>query len=174
MDQMPGRRRSVLWVAELGRSSWAISTPSWRCGAAHFGSLYPFRFRDWTDYTATNEVFGTGNGTQTAFQLIKTYDPQLILLGTAGSFFYVRDITLLASTPVIKINNVADDGLHDFRVGPGDVHDGAGRGGAIDLDRRVRRAGSVRHRSAAGDHERGRSGLHALDPDQGSDRRVLT
>jgi uncharacterized protein (TIGR02217 family) len=75
----------------------------WR---GHFGSLYPFRFRDWGDYTATNEVFGTGDGTKTAFQLSKTYDPQFILLGTAGSFFYVRAITLLASTPVIKINNV--------------------------------------------------------------------
>jgi uncharacterized protein (TIGR02217 family) len=73
---------------------------------AHFGSLYPFRFRDWSDYIATNEVFGTGDGTKTAFQLTMTYDPQLILLGTEGSFFYVRSITLLASTPVIKIDNV--------------------------------------------------------------------
>jgi uncharacterized protein (TIGR02217 family) len=73
----------------------------------HFGSLSPFRFRDWSDYIATNEVFGTGTGSQTQFQLSKTYDPQLILLGTAGSFFYVRAITLLASTPVIAINNVA-------------------------------------------------------------------
>jgi uncharacterized protein (TIGR02217 family) len=72
----------------------------------HFGSLSPFRFRDWSDYQAVNEVFGTGDGTKTQFQLSKTYDPQLILLGTAGSFFYVRAITLLASTPVIKISNV--------------------------------------------------------------------
>ena len=69
---------------------------------AHFGSLYPFRFRDWSDYVATNEVFGTGNGTATEFQLSMTYDPQAILLGTEGTYFYVRDITLLASTPVIK------------------------------------------------------------------------
>jgi uncharacterized protein (TIGR02217 family) len=75
----------------------------WR---GHFGSLYPFRFRDWGDYTATNEVFGTGTGSQTQFQLSKTYDPQLKILGTAGSFFYVRAITLLASSPVIKIDNV--------------------------------------------------------------------
>jgi uncharacterized protein (TIGR02217 family) len=75
----------------------------WR---GHFGSLYPFRFRDWGDYIATNEVFGTGTGSQTQFQLSKTYDPQAILLGTEGSFFYVRAITLLASTPEIRINNV--------------------------------------------------------------------
>jgi uncharacterized protein (TIGR02217 family) len=77
---------------------------------AHFGSLYPFRFRDWGDYVATNEVFGTGTGSQTAFQLTMTYDPQFILLGTQGSFFYVRSITLLASTPVIKDNNVVVPG----------------------------------------------------------------
>ena len=69
---------------------------------AHFGSLYPFRFRDWSDYQAVNSVFGTGNGTATAFQLSMTYDPQAILLGTAGTYFYVRNITLLASTPVIN------------------------------------------------------------------------
>lgn len=72
----------------------------------HFGSLNPFRFRDWGDYIATNEVFGTGNGSKTAFQLTMTYDPSYILLGTAGSFFYVRDIMLLATTPVIKVANV--------------------------------------------------------------------
>jgi uncharacterized protein (TIGR02217 family) len=73
---------------------------------AHFGSLYPFRFRDWSDYVAENSVFGSGDGTITAFQLSMTYDPQAILLGTEGTYFYVRDITLLASTPVIKKANV--------------------------------------------------------------------
>jgi uncharacterized protein (TIGR02217 family) len=92
---------------------------------AHFGSVYPFRFRDWSDYVATNEVFGTGDGTKAAFQLTMTYDPQLILLGTQGSFFYVRSITLLASTPVIKINNVittaytiSSSGLVTFTTAP--------------------------------------------------------
>jgi uncharacterized protein (TIGR02217 family) len=54
-----------------------------------------------------------------------TYDPQLILLGTQGSFFYVRSITLLASTPVIKINNVittaytiSSSGLVTFTTAP--------------------------------------------------------
>lgn len=98
----------------------------WR---AHFGSLYPFRFRDWGDYTATDDLFGTGDGTTTAFQLSRTYDPSLILLGTAGSLFYVRDIVLLASTPTIKINDttktvttdytVSDTGLVTFTSAPG-------------------------------------------------------
>lgn len=69
---------------------------------AHFGSLYPFRFRDWSDYIAENSVFATGDGIKASFQLSSTYDPQFILLGTQGPYFYVRDITLLANTPVIK------------------------------------------------------------------------
>lgn len=73
---------------------------------AHYGRLYPWRFKDWSDYTATAEVFGAGNGSTTAFQLIKTYDPSLILLNSTGSLLYVRSISLLATTPVIKVNGV--------------------------------------------------------------------
>jgi uncharacterized protein (TIGR02217 family) len=94
----------------------------WR---GHFGSLYPFRFKDWGDYIATNEVFGTGDGSRTAFQLTKTYDPQAILLGTQGSFFYVRNITLPTSITEIKIDNVvttaytiSDSGLVTFTTAP--------------------------------------------------------
>lgn len=107
-------------------SDFAAILALWR---AHFGSLYPFRFRDWSDYTATDDPFGTGDGTTTAFQLSRTYDPSLILLGTAGSLFYVRDIVLLASTPTIKINDVtktvttdytvSDTGLVTFTSAPG-------------------------------------------------------
>jgi uncharacterized protein (TIGR02217 family) len=98
----------------------------WR---AHYGSLRPFRFRDWSDYQATNEVFGTGDGTTRAFQLTRTYDPSLILTGLAGSLFYVREIILLASTPVIKDNNVvttaytiSSSGLVTFTSAPANTH----------------------------------------------------
>ena len=70
---------------------------------AHTGSLRPWRFRDWSDYTATNEVFGTGAGVETQFQLTMTYDPAQILLGSPGSLLYVRNIILVDGTPVIKI-----------------------------------------------------------------------
>lgn len=76
----------------------------WR---AHTGSLYPFRFRDWSDYTATNHVFANGTGSLTTFQLAMVYDPSRILLGTAGTLFYVRDITLPnLSTVTIRVNGV--------------------------------------------------------------------
>lgn len=85
----------------------------WR---AHFGSLIPFRFRDWSDYTATDELFGNGDGSTTSFQLVKTYDPSLILLGSAGSLFYVRSITLPTSTLTIKIDGVTQTIGTDYSV----------------------------------------------------------
>jgi uncharacterized protein (TIGR02217 family) len=83
---------------------------------AHFGSLIPFRFRDWSDYIATDEIFGTGDGVTTAFQLSKTYDPSQILLGTPGTLFYVRDIVLLASTPTIEVDGVTKTVTTDYTI----------------------------------------------------------
>ena len=75
----------------------------WR---AHFGSFYPFRFKDWSDFTVSDEVFGTGNGTLKDFQLTKLYDPALLLLGTPGTLLYLRQITLPNDDVVIKLDGV--------------------------------------------------------------------
>lgn len=102
-----------------GDLSWGLSESSdpngvtaiiwlWR---AHIGSLLPFRFRDWSDYTANNEPFGSGNGTATVFQICKVYDPGYLLLGTPGTLTYVRNITLLDGVPVIKVNGVVTTAL---------------------------------------------------------------
>lgn len=40
---------------------------------ARKGKAHGFRFKDWTDYQATAEALGTGNGVQTQFQLVKRY-----------------------------------------------------------------------------------------------------
>lgn len=40
---------------------------------ARRGRADGFRFKDWTDYAATGELIGTGNGATTAFQLTKKY-----------------------------------------------------------------------------------------------------
>lgn len=46
---------------------------------AMMGRAFGFRFKDWADFEIVNQNIGTGNGTQTAFQLIKTYsDPNNI------------------------------------------------------------------------------------------------
>ena len=40
---------------------------------ARRGKAHGFRFKDWLDYSGTNEVIGVGDGTTKDFQLIKTY-----------------------------------------------------------------------------------------------------
>lgn len=41
---------------------------------ARKGRADGFRFKDWTDYQATAQPLGAGNGSKTQFQLVKTYD----------------------------------------------------------------------------------------------------
>jgi uncharacterized protein (TIGR02217 family) len=38
------------------------------------GRAHGFRFKDWTDFSATNQLLGVANGSQTEFQLVKHYD----------------------------------------------------------------------------------------------------
>jgi len=77
---------------------------------AHNGRFRPFRFKDWGDYQADTN-FGTGDGSDTTFQLSKLYDPSQILLGTPGSLTYRREIYLPSTTPVIKVNGVVTTAL---------------------------------------------------------------
>jgi len=82
----------------------------------HGGRFKAFRFKDWSDYQATNESFGTGDGADTTFQLYKTYDPSLILLNTPGSITYTREIYLLATAPTIKVNGVTKTVTTDYTI----------------------------------------------------------
>lgn len=77
---------------------------------ARRGSLHSFKVRDFSDYTSNDDgttaptnldqEIGTGDGTETTFQLVKTYD-----LGGVGE--YVRTITLPeAATVVVAIDGV--------------------------------------------------------------------
>lgn len=52
---------------------------------ARKGRAYGFRFKDWTDYQASNQAIGIGNGVVTQFQLIKNY--------TSGGITEARIIT---------------------------------------------------------------------------------
>lgn len=52
---------------------------------ARKGRAHSFRFKDWADYTATGQQIGVGNGSQTAFQLVKNY--------TSGGVTELRAIT---------------------------------------------------------------------------------
>lgn len=60
---------------------------------ARFGQLYGFRWKDWADYKSCktknipafgDQAIGTGNGTQTQFQLVKNY--------VSGAYGYARTI----------------------------------------------------------------------------------
>jgi len=66
---------------------------------ARKGRAHGFRFKDWTDYQATNQLIGTGNGVQTAFQLSKTY--------SSGNITELRSITKPVSvSEKIYLNSV--------------------------------------------------------------------
>ncbi len=41
---------------------------------ARKGRADGFRFKDWTDFSATSQVIGTGDDMQSQFQLVKTYE----------------------------------------------------------------------------------------------------
>ncbi len=90
----------------------------WR---AHFGSFYPFRFRDWSDYTTSNEVFGTGNGSTKDFQLSILYDPAYKLLGVSGTLLYLRSITLPNDDVVIKVDGVTQTLTTHYTISSGVV-----------------------------------------------------
>jgi uncharacterized protein (TIGR02217 family) len=52
---------------------------------ARKGKAYGFRFKDWTDYKASGQLIGTGDGAIKTFQLVKCYP--------SGSVIEVRTIT---------------------------------------------------------------------------------
>ena len=84
---------------------------------AHFGNLYPFPFKDWGDYQLTNEQIAIGDGSDTTFQIIKTYDPSQVLLSTPGSLTYVREIYLPRSGLVVKVNGVTQTLTTHYTIG---------------------------------------------------------
>ena len=84
-------RRNAEWSMPLGRYSilYLAINPADHATvrAAHMacmGAAIPFRFKDWTDFEATNEVIGTATGSPQTLQLIKTY--------TFGPLTLERDI----------------------------------------------------------------------------------
>ena len=69
---------------------------------ARLGQLYGFRWKDWADYKScktrntpafTDQVIGTGDGVQTAFQIKKTY--------SSGGYTYERIVKKLVSGTVL-------------------------------------------------------------------------
>lgn len=73
-------RRQARWTRPLGRYSVVYSALDKEdhktVRGAHFacmGSLIAFRFKDWTDFEADEELIGEGTGAPHTYQLKKTY-----------------------------------------------------------------------------------------------------
>ena len=66
------------------------------------GRACGFRFKDWTDYKATGQLLGTGNGAQTQFQLVKRYP--------SGSVIEVRTV----AKPVAGTVRIYKDGVEQL------------------------------------------------------------
>lgn len=79
---------------------------------ARRGRARGFRFRDWTDYQLTNEPIDTGDGIETDFQIIKTYE-------SSGPFSYGRRITRpVANTLEVYLDGVLQAGsAYDLLTG---------------------------------------------------------
>ena len=69
---------------------------------ARKGKAHAFRFKDWSDYTATLQIIGTGNGTATTFQLSKTYNDSLI------------QTTRVITRPVANTTKIFFDGVEQL------------------------------------------------------------
>ncbi|MGE3770428.1 MAG: TIGR02217 family protein [Bdellovibrionales bacterium] len=101
---------------------------------ARAGRARGFRLKDWGDYTssasgvavtaATDQTIGTGDGTQTVFQLKKNY--------TSGSITHVRTISKpVSDTVLVAVNGVAQGsgwsvdtttGIITFSTAPANGH----------------------------------------------------
>lgn len=123
----PERRTRIVELAsgdEERNASWANSRRRYdvsygvrRAGAAAVvaffearnGRLHAFRFKDWSDYksclpsaapAATDQIIGTGNGSTTVFQLVKTY--------ASGAQSWARAIIKpVAGTVTVSLNGIA-------------------------------------------------------------------
>lgn len=99
-------QRNINWQAARGRYNVAhgVKTQAQLDALIAFfrarkGRAHSFRFKDWTDYRATGVVIGTGNGSATAFQLIKPY--------SSGGITENRTITLpVTGTIAIYVNGI--------------------------------------------------------------------
>ncbi|GFE49894.1 glycoside hydrolase family 24 [Roseobacter cerasinus] len=133
----PERRTDVVTISngfEERNSPWAHSRRRYDAGLgmrslddvetliaffeARFGQLFAFRWKDWSDYrsakpsldiTAFDQVIGTGDGVQTEFSLLKTYE--------SGSHTYERPITKpVVGTALVGLDGAALVEASDYAI----------------------------------------------------------
>ncbi|MBN8531720.1 MAG: DUF2460 domain-containing protein [Alphaproteobacteria bacterium] len=87
---------------------------------ARRGRAHGFRFKDWTDFKGIAQLIGTGNGSQTAFQLVKVYtsggetETRVIAKPVAGTLAVYKDGVLQGDG--YSVNTVT--GIITFSVAP--------------------------------------------------------
>lgn len=93
--------RNIDWdqMREKWDISYGISSREDYDVVRHFfiarrAKAYGWLFKNWSDYVCNFELAGLGNGSQTAFQIVKTYEP-------AGPLPYTRKITRPRSATLI-------------------------------------------------------------------------
>lgn len=79
-------QRNANWAEARARYNVAqgVKTQAQLAGLIAFfrarsGRAYGFRFKDWADFSASNQNIGTGNAVKTQFQLIKKYDSSVVV-----------------------------------------------------------------------------------------------
>jgi uncharacterized protein (TIGR02217 family) len=85
---------------------------------ACLGRAHAFRFKDWADFEATDQTFGTGDGSTTEFQLKKTYNSYQDD-GVTVVRSYVRNIYLPLSSSIIIKDNGSTVNPADYTVQSG-------------------------------------------------------
>lgn len=121
------RRRYQFDKLLMEPSEWGALIDFW---VARRGHLHGFRFKDWSDFTTAADgvsaptnldvVLGTGDGTETQFQLVKTYDVgglnpfnEAIRLPVAGTL-----VVAVAGTPTTSYTVTNPGGLITFASAP--------------------------------------------------------
>ena len=121
------RRRYQFDKLLMEPSEWGALIDFW---VARRGHLHGFRFKDWADFTSAADgvstptnldvVLGTGDGTETQFQLVKTYDVgglnpfnEAIRLPVAGTL-----VVAVAGTPTTSYTVTNPGGLITFASAP--------------------------------------------------------
>lgn len=75
---------------------------------ARRGRGYGFRFKDWSDYTITNGLIGTGDGSDATWQVVKVY--------ADGVRPFSRKITRLVSGIEVRVNGALKTLTTDYTV----------------------------------------------------------
>jgi len=90
------------------------------------GKAYAFRFKDWADYYIANQELAVGDGTTTAFQLIKVYTDPLGLSSFTRTI--AKPVTgtlttvLIAGVPTTAFTVDYTTGMFTFATAPAATH----------------------------------------------------